>query len=230
MKAKLCGMRREEDIEAVNCLKPDYIGFVFVKESPRFVRPSAASRLSRKLDPGIIPVGVFVNEDPDAVLQLIQNKTIRAVQLHGTEDEMYLRVLRYRMEKAMPGQSIPLIKAFGIREAEDIQAANCSSADYVLLDGVKGGGGRQFDHSLLSGIRRPYFLAGGLDPDNAAGILEDLIGRSSGALGRAGIDFLHAVDVSSGIEADGMKGIKDAKKMRRFMEAVKSIQIKGVQE
>ncbi len=230
MKAKLCGMRREEDIETVNCLKPDYIGYVFAKKSPRFVRPFAAARLSAKLDPGIIPVGVFVNEDLDAVLQLIQNKTIRAVQLHGTEDEMYLRVLRCRMEKAMPGQNIPLIKAFGIREAKDIQAANCSSADYVLLDGVQGGSGRQFDHSLLSGIRRPYFLAGGLDPDNAAGILEDLIGRSSGALGRAGIDFLHAVDVSSGIEADGMKGIKDAKKMRRFMEAVKSIQIKGVQE
>lgn len=230
MRIKLCGMRREEDIETVNCLKPDYIGYVFAKKSPRFVRPFAAARLSAKLDPGIIPVGVFVNEDPDAVLQLIQNKTIRAVQLHGTEDEMYLRVLRCRMEKAMPGQNVPLIKAFGIREAKDIQAANCSSADYVLLDGVQGGSGRQFDHSLLSGIRRPYFLAGGLDPDNAAGILEDLIGRSSGALGRAGIDFLHAVDVSSGIEADGMKGIKDAKKMRRFMEAVKSIQIKGVQE
>lgn len=196
-KIKLCGLSRPCDIDAVNRLKPDYIGFVFAKKSKRYVSPEKAAALKAALDPAIRAVGVFVNEPAENVAALLKDGTIDVAQLHGKEDEGYITALR-----AMTDQ--PIIKAFRIDTEADVAAANSSSADFVLLDSGNGGTGTVFDWNLLQGIRRPYFLAGGLNPDNAEAAVSAL--------------KPYAVDVSSGIETDGLK---DETKMTAFTAAVK---------
>lgn len=196
-KIKLCGLSRPCDIEAVNQLKPDYIGFVFAKKSKRYVSDEAAAALKNTLASEIRAVGVFVNEPPEHVVSLLEKGTIDIAQLHGKEDESYIAALRSLTCK-------PIIKAFRIDTSEDVAAANNSSADFVLLDSGNGGTGTVFDWNLLQGISRPYFLAGGLNPENAEDAVRQLLP--------------FAVDVSSGIETEGRK---DAAKMAAFMAAVR---------
>ncbi|MBR1523905.1 MAG: phosphoribosylanthranilate isomerase [Lachnospiraceae bacterium] len=195
-KIKLCGLSRYEDIEAVNELKPDYIGFVFASWSKRYVSPDKAGELKALLDPEIKVVGVFVDEKPDRIAELLESSTIDMAQLHGSEDEEYIKGLRELTDK-------PLIKAFKISEKKDIMAAEESSADYVLLDSGTGTG-NVFDWELLKGMKRPYFLAEGLSPDNVEEALRTL--------------RPFAVDVSSGIETDGLK---DKDKMKQFVSLVR---------
>ena len=193
---KMCGLRRMEDIEAVNELLPEYIGFVFFPGSRRYITAAAAGQLREKLNPEIRAVGVFVDEDPRTVAALLEGGIIDMAQLHGHEDEPYLDDLR-----RLTGR--PLIRAFRVRSGEDIRLAQSSSADVILLD-AGAGDGRTFDWSLLQGMRRPYFLAGGLDPENVSRAVRVL--------------KPFAVDVSSGIETGG---IKDMNKMRAFVRAVR---------
>ena len=185
-KLKLCGLVRICDIEAVNRFNPEYIGFVFAKKSRRYVDPAQARELRARLDKGISPVGVFVNESPEAIADLVRSGIIDVVQLHGSEDEDFLRKLRELV-------SCPIIKAFSVKTPQDVRIACESSADLILLDSGGGGTGTVFDWNLLEPIRRPWFLAGGLSPENAA----DAIRRLAP----------YGVDVSSGIETDGVKDI-----------------------
>ena len=196
-KLKLCGLVRICDIEAVNRLNPEYIGFVFAKKSRRYVDPAQARELRARLDKGISPVGVFVNESPEAIAALVRSGIIDVVQLHGSEDEDFLRKLRELV-------SCPIIKAFSVKTPQDVRIACESSADLILLDSGGGGTGTVFDWDLLEPIRRPWFLAGGLSPENAA----DAIRRLAP----------YGVDVSSGIETDG---VKDIQKMNDFVRAVR---------
>ena len=159
MKIKLCGLTRPCDIEAVNELQPDYIGFVFAKKSRRYVGPGKAEELKAMLAPGIQAVGVFVNEEPERIVSLLEAGTIDVAQLHGQEGEREIRRLRELTDH-------PLIQAFRIDTEQDVERANASTADYVLLDSGAGGTGTVFDWDLLQAIRRPYFLAGGLDTEN----------------------------------------------------------------
>ena len=193
---KLCGMKRTADIQAANRLKPDYIGFVFAAKSKRCVTPEQAAGLKAILDQDISAVGVFVNETPEAVADLLNSGVIDIAQLHGTEDEAYLAELRKLTDK-------PLIRAFRIRTGEDLEAAGKSSADFVLLD-AGAGDGKTFDGNLLGDFSRPYFLAGGLDPENVREAIERC--------------RPYAVDVSSGIETNG---VKDEAKMQAFVSNVK---------
>ncbi len=195
-KIKLCGLSRTQDIEAANKLKPDYIGFVFAAKSKRRVSPLKATELKSRLDPEIKAVGVFLNDDLDAVAAMMNLGIVDLVQLHGSEDEEYIKKLRTITDK-------PVIKAFIINSAEDVKRAEASTADYILLDGGKGEG-KAFDWSLLKNIKRPYFLAGGLNPGNAADAVRTLAPFS--------------VDVSTGIETDGKK---DEEKMTAFVNAVR---------
>ena len=195
-KIKLCGLSRTQDIEAANKLKPDYIGFVFAAKSKRRVSPLKATELKSRLDPEIKAVGVFLDDDLDAVAAMMNLGIVDLVQLHGSEDEEYIKKLRTITDK-------PVIKAFIINSAEDVRRAEASTADYILLDGGKGEG-KAFDWSLLKNIRRPYFLAGGLNPGNAADAVRTLAPFS--------------VDVSTGIETDGKK---DEEKMTAFVNAVR---------
>ena len=197
MKIKLCGLMRPCDIEAVNELQPDYIGFVFAKKSRRYVSPEKAEKLKAMLAPGIQAVGVFVNEEPAQIVSLLEAGTIDVAQLHGQESETEIRRLRELTDH-------PLIQAFRIDTEQDVERANASTADYVLLDSGAGGTGTVFDWDLLQAIRRPYFLAGGLDTEN--------LGTVKAKLNPYGID------VSSGIETDGLK---DKTKMAAFVAAVR---------
>lgn len=195
-KIKLCGLSRLSDIEAVNELKPEYIGFVFAPKSRRYVKPEKAAAWKPLLAPGIQAVGVFVDERPETVAGLLNGGVIDMAQLHGREDEEYEKRLRRLTDK-------PIIRAFRIESVRDIEAAGRSTADYILLDSGAGTG-TIFDWNLIQNIERPYFLAGGLGCGN--------VGEAVGRL------HPYGVDVSSGIETDGRK---DKRKMAAFVEAVR---------
>ena len=196
IKIKLCGMRRACDIECVNELMPEYIGFIFAKKSKRYVTFDEAKILKTSLNKGITAVGVFVDEDIDTVANAVNENIIDAIQLHGNEDEEYIHRLRRKTK-------CTIIKAFKIQSLSDIDEANKSSADYVLLDSG-GGTGEIFDWQFLQGMKRMYFLAGGLTPDNV----------------RMAINTLtpFAVDASSSLEIDGCK---DKEKVKAFVEAIR---------
>lgn len=195
-KIKLCGLSRQCDIEWANELKPDYIGFIFWSKSKRNVSPERAKELKALLSPDIKAVGVFVDEPIENIAKLLNDNIINLAQLHGSEDEEYIARLRTLSDK-------PIIKAFLLKSKEDAKRAEKSTADHILLDSGMGTG-KGFDRSLLKNISRPYFLAGGLYPENV-GIAVDTLSP-------------YAVDVSSGIETDNFK---DRNKMAAFVNAVR---------
>ena len=184
-KIKICGLRRREDILAVNEAKPDYCGFIVeYPKSRRSIDRTTLRELVRGLREKIIPVGVFVNAPKELVAELLGEGTIQIAQLHGQESQEYIQELKVLTEK-------PLIQAFSIKSKEDVERARESVADYILLDQGSGGTGKVFDWSLVGEVGRPYFLAGGLDVENL----------------REAIGLLHpwAVDLSSSLEIDGKK-------------------------
>lgn len=184
-KIKICGLKCPEDIAYVNEAKPDYCGFIIeFPKSSRNVTGDQVRILIAELDKNIIPVGVFVNAAPERVEELLLDGTIRIAQLHGQEDDDYIR----RIQKNTGSQ---VIKAFSVKTAQDIELALKSPADYILLDQGGGGTGQTFDWSLIPEIKRSFFLAGGLGPDN----LEQAV------------DMIrpYAVDLSSSVETDGVK-------------------------
>lgn len=193
---KMCGLFRPCDIRAANEIKPEYIGFVFSPGSRRYVTYEQASGLKALLEPDIKAVGVFVDENPKTVAALLDQGVIDIAQLHGREDESYIRKLRTLTDR-------PVIKAFCIKNEYDAAQAQQSTADYILLDSGAGTG-TVFDWKLIQDIQRPYFLAGGLSPDNVGEAVRYL--------------YPYAVDVSSGIETDGRK---DKIKMAAFAAAVR---------
>ena len=196
-KIKICGLTRPEDIEMVNSLLPDYVGFVFYPKSKRYVTDAQAKELSKSLDKQIRVVGVFVDENMDHIETLVKDGIIGIVQLHGSEDEEYIRALRNRIQ-------VPIIKAFVIKEGTSLASIENSSADEVLLDAGKGSG-KTFDWTKLAGLKRRFILAGGLTGVNIQTVLDQI--------------SPYAVDVSSGVEFDGTK---NAMKMKDFVAAVRN--------
>ena len=195
-KIKLCGLRRACDMEYVNELMPEYVGFVFARGSKRYVSPEEAAVLRILLREEIVPGGVFVDECLEVVADLVNHHVIDAVQLHGREDEDYIRELRRLTD-------CTIIQAFRIGSGRDVEAVNLSSADYVLLDSG-GGSGETFNWTLVKEIKRPYFLAGGLTPANVGGAIAEL--------------HPCGVDASSSLETDGYK---DREKLTAFVQAVR---------
>ncbi len=198
MKIKLCGLTRPLDIKCANALTPDYVGFVFAKESKRYISPETAKSFKDILLPKIQAVGVFVNEDVKTIADLLNSNIIDIAQLHGNEDETYIKKLRVLTDK-------PIIKAFKIKTREDLSVVRTSSADYVLIDSGSGSG-NVFDWDLVKTFDRPYFLAGGLNPQNVEEAIRTL--------------KPYAIDVSSGIETDGLK---DVRKMTDFVRTARSV-------
>ena len=198
MKIKLCGMFRDCDIDYANEAKPDYVGFILgFPKSHRNIDAETARRLRSRLDTGIKAVGVFVNSPETTCAEYANCGIIDVIQLHGDEDADFIRRLRELT-------SAPIIKAAKIRTPEDIGRVQALGADYVLLDNGTGTG-EMFDHSLLDGaeIRQPFFLAGGLTPENLRQAAESV--------------HPYCVDLSSGVETDRLK---DREKM---LEAVRVI-------
>ena len=222
-KIKICGLRRPEDIEAVNKYLPEYVGFVFYKKSKRYVTEEKAEKLRELLDEKIISVGVFVNADKAEILRLMRKGIISVAQLHGNESEDYIRELKEELQKPgifsdrkeyMTGGEI--IKAFVFKNLKEedavrksawriLEEAGKSPADYILFDNGYGSG-ETFDWSILRDFDKPYFLAGGLNPDNVSGAVKML--------------HPYAVDVSSGVEEDGYK---NPEKIREFIEKVRML-------
>ena len=198
---KFCGMRRREDIEAVNRIRPDYIGFICTDRFWRYIPPEKAAELKAMLDPSIRAVGVFVDEPYEKIADYLKKGIIDIVQLHGNESEYYIRKLRDVM--AFQNTIAPVIQACRVRTPADLVKAEHSAADYILLDNGAGTG-QTFDWKLIRDIGREYFLAGGLTPEN---------------VGEA-VDRFHpfAVDMSSGLETDR---IKAPEKMRKAAEEVR---------
>ena len=198
MEIKLCGLTREEDIKIANELLPEYIGFVFANKSKRYISPENALKLKQKLLPRIKAVGVFVDEDVKTIADYLNLGIIDMAQLHGSEDEAYIKRLRVLTDK-------PIIKAFKIKSRDDLHGVQESSADYILLDSGTGSG-NVFDWDLIKSIERQYFLAGGLNPQNVEEAIRTL--------------RPFAIDVSSGIETDGHK---DPVKMKEFVNTARSV-------
>lgn len=222
---KICGLKRMEDILAVNEYRPEYIGFVFAN-TKRFVSDELAAELKSALDKRIRAVGVFVNEPTAHVVKLVSEGTIDAIQLHGQENLNYVNQLREELAK-MPERRIPVIKAVRIdasrkvteeKEAEIIKEnqrlideAKALRVDYLLFDakvkGSLGGSGKQFDIAGLppdEAIGIPYFLAGGIDLHN----VKQLIALRNP----------YGIDVSSAVETDGSK---DKEKIKELIETVR---------
>lgn len=194
-KIKICGIRRQIDIDFVNEAKPDYIGFVFFKKSKRYIEPEFALHLKKLLNPDIKSVGVFVNTSYDEILS---NEAIDIIQLHGDEDEEFIKKLKSLTKK-------PVIKAF-CAQGKKIK----TSADYILFDAPcensYGGLGKTFNLDLIPKVSKLVFLAGGLNADN---IKEAIVKTHP-----------YCVDVSSGVETEGFK---DGKKILEIVQLVHNI-------
>lgn len=201
MKIKLCGMFRECDIDFANEAKPDYIGFVLeFPKSHRSIDFDTAKRLRARLAPEIKAVGVFVNSPETTCAEYANCGIIDMIQLHGNEDADYISRLR-----KLTGA--PIIKAAKVRSSDDIRLVQELGADFILLDNGTGTG-KMFDHSLLDGaeIGQPFFLAGGLDPDNLKQAAEAV--------------KPYCVDLSSGVETNK---VKDKEKMLAAVKAAREI-------
>lgn len=182
---KICGLYRPCDIEYVNRAKPDWCGFIInFPKSHRNLSPDQVRELRGNLDDSVTPVGVFVDQPVEAVAALLNGGTISIAQLHGHEGPAYIDDLR----RAAPGCTV--WKAFKIRSTADLEAANASPADLVILDNGYGTG-EAFDWDLTDGVKRPYLLAGGLTPENIPQAIARL--------------HPYGLDISSGVETDKQK-------------------------
>ena len=193
---KICGLSRLEDVIAVNRFGADYAGFVFFKKSKRYIDPYKAGELIELLRSDIKSVGVFLDEPLDSVISAARISGVELIQLHGHESEEYVEYVKRTLER-------PVIKAFKADEEGALEKALNTSADYILIDSGAGTG-KKFDWSILKDFGRDYFLAGGLDPESVGEAISTL--------------EPFAVDVSSGVETDG---VKDAEKIEKFINAVK---------
>ena len=203
---KICGLTRASDLQEAVDAGADALGLVFYPPSPRYVDLATAASLASRVPPLVTIVGLFVNADPARVRATLAAVPIHLLQMHGDEDEAYCRQF-----------DRPYVKAARVRAGMDLlqYAAGFPSAQALLLDAFVegyGGGGKVFDWSLVPPtLGKPLILSGGLD----AGNVGDAVRRLKPA----------AVDVSSGVEAD--KGIKDAKKIRAFVKAVRAADQRG---
>ena len=197
---KICGLTREEDVDAAVAAGADAIGFVFYPPSPRYLTPERAAELARRIPPFVDVVGLFVNADSATVLATCASVPLNLLQFHGDEDAAYCRQF-----------SRPYLRAARVRPGLDLVefAGSFPEARGLLLDAFVegyGGGGHVFDWTLIPpALPGHLILSGGLHADNVAAAIE-----------RVRPD---AVDVSSGVESG--KGIKDHAKIAAFVAAVR---------
>lgn len=200
MRVKICGLKTASDIDAVNTVLPDYIGFVFAQHSKRYINYETAANLKARLRPEIQAAGVFVNAERHRIREAAEKKLIDIIQMHGTESAADILQVK-------ENTGLPVIKAVRVRKKADILQAQELGADYLLLDtyreGEYGGTGNCFDWSIIPDLEVPFFLAGGLREDN----LEDAMRQKA-----------YCLDVSSGAETDGQK---DPVKIRRIVEKIR---------
>ncbi len=201
---KVCGLRRTEDIEYANLLKPDYVGFIFA-DSKRQVSKEEAKEFKEELNSEIKTVVIFVNQGIDDIIDIVNLIELDVVQLHGDEDQIYIDKLREKLKSVKTDTEI--WKAIRVKNQMSLEKIKSLKVDGILLDtySIKayGGLGESFDWDMVKNLKLDVklILAGGIDENN---IKE--------AKDKIAPDI---IDVSSGVETDGMK---DYKKMKLLIE------------
>ncbi|UKT65763.1 phosphoribosylanthranilate isomerase [Pedobacter mucosus] len=209
LKLKVCGMKFAANIAAIAALKPDYLGFIFYDKSPRYISEVSAE-LIKYIPSEIKTVGVFVNEDLEAVKKKVNLYHLKAVQLHGNESPEYCKDIKSTFI------NLEVIKAFGVDEDFDFSTLNSyySVVDYFLFDtktNAHGGSGKVFDWKILEKYTfdKPYFLSGGIDLKHAKKILQI-------------DDFrLYALDINSRFEIE--PGVKDVDQIKEFVKEMNTL-------
>jgi phosphoribosylanthranilate isomerase len=207
IRVKFCGITSSTDAEKAVSAGPDALGFVFFKDSPRYVEPERAEAIIKDLPPFVTSVGIFVNEDIRFIQDCVEKCGLGAVQIHGDETPEYCSIFR-----GLKLKGVKLIKGIRLKDQETIRSIEDCQADAVLLDAYKkdmyGGTGKVLDRSLAV-LAKEYgkklIISGGLNPDNVREIIEEL--------------RPYAVDVSSGIESS--PGKKNTELMEEFMQEVR---------
>ena len=200
---KICGLRRRQDVQYLNEFPPDYAGFILSEGFGRSIVTGTFYELKSYLDKGIQTVGVFVNEPIAEIVRCAYNEELDVIQLHGEEDEGYIRALR----EIFHGE---IWKAVRVRTAEDIAAADRLPVDKLVLDSFSaashGGTGTLAPWEIIVQNRpqKPFFLAGGISPENAAQAIAEV--------------QPFGVDASSSLETDKWK---DREKIRAMVETVR---------
>lgn len=202
MKIKICGITRKDEIEVLNELKPDYIGFVFA-ESKRQVKLKEAEYLYNMLKKEIKAVGVFRNNQKEFVEEIIKNIPLYALQFHGDEDIEYIKYFKNNYP-------VSVWKGISIKSKEDLIKADKLPVDTLVVDGKSPGGGKVFPWEYLKEFttNKEILLAGGINETNIEEALQ--------------IKNIQGIDVSSGVESivNGLRK-KDSKKMISIIRKVR---------
>lgn len=202
-RVKICGITNLKDAKLAEKLGADIEGFIFA-ESPRRITPEKAHSIIKKLNPGILKAGVFVNEKAAVVNSLIKKLHLNIAQLHGDEPVSYLKKIKGAM----------IVKAIRVKSLTDLKKQIKSyekHADAFLFDtyskAARGGTGICFDWKMLKGLKlsKPFFVAGGINPENVKKAIKE--------------SAPYGVDVSSGVEKE--KGKKSEGKMRKLFKEIK---------
>lgn len=212
LKLKICGMREAENLSSISALKPDYLGLIFYKGSPRNV-----SEKINVLTPNIKRTGVFVNASEEEIFQKVISYELAAIQLHGEETPEFCRSLRKKLSENK--KSCELIKVFGIREDFDFQILKPyeGTVDFFLFDTKgenRGGNGIVFNWKVLEDYpsATPFFLSGGIGPEEAKAIKKLYHTFQK----RQKEQLFYGIDVNSKFET--APGLKDAVALRKFRE------------
>ena len=187
-KIKICGLRRDADIDYVNAFKPDYVGFILTDGFRRSIHVDTARRLKSKLDKHIKAVGVFVNDDIAKINRLVSDGVIDIVQLHGNESAEYCKKI-----------NAPIIKFF---KPDMFSSIDEYDTDYYLFDSGAGTG-KIFDWSKIPETDRPIFLAGGINKNNLAKAIKEI--------------KPYCIDLSSAVETNGVKDYNKIKEIMEIV-------------
>jgi phosphoribosylanthranilate isomerase len=207
IRVKVCGMNNPENVKEIAELNPDILGFVFYPGSSRYVGDEPDMVLFNSVPSSIRKTGVFFNEDNHRILDLSIRTGLDMIQLHGNESSVTCLMLKT--------SGLSVIKAFNIDRDFDFESLNqyMPGCDYFLFDTKSekpGGSGKKFAWEKLEeySLDKPFFLSGGISPDDAAEI-RSVINRG-----------LFAVDINSRFETS--PGIKDAVRVKTFINEIKN--------
>ena len=221
LRVKICGITNLEQGEAIAHLGATALGFILVPNSPRYITPEQLVTIIPYLPITVESIGVFVDTDVAEVVQIVKKTGLKAVQLHGQENPSYCQELRNQLAKELSKDlskdlsRVEIIKALRIRNIQDLEnIANYETVvDTFLLDAyhpqLLGGTGHTLDWSMLADFtsRRPWFLAGGLNPENISIALRNL--KPDG------------IDLSSGVEiSPGYKNLSKVAKLFTQLSAL----------
>ena len=202
VKVKICGITNYKDAAAAVDMGADLLGFNFYPKSPRYIVPKKAAKIINKLPAFIDIAGVFVNNSLEDIQQIIYSCQLNWVQLHGDETPEFCQ--------SLDSINVKTMKALRVKDRKDIEKTDNFFTDAILLDAFHperyGGTGLTFDWNIVGHIGKRIFLAGGINPDNAAVAAE---------LG------VYGIDVCSGIEAE--PGKKDKKLMKKLFNSIRHL-------